>query len=149
MIHQMEWQDFERRLDAALLSLASVPEERILIISDSTQPKRYVQFLTGNEWAYAEVASSKKYLPKELRLSKETLAALKESGWRLNRSIDNLFAEAKVTEPDKRADIAGKAVIGLRDGHKVDSPARLQYECFTQIDGISVAVPELGLTGHH
>ena len=107
-----------------------------------------MQLLTGNEYVHAEVASSKKYLPKERRFSKETTAMLKEAGWRFSRSIDNLYSEEKVTDPTKRAAIANLCVIGLRDAHKVESPTQLEYECFNQIDGLSITVPELGISPH-
>lgn len=146
----MQWPDFASRLGNSLNRLASDPSmDATLVINQATQELAYVQFIVNEGGVYAEVSSARKYLPKDQRLSPESLDVLKNAGWdkpdRGNR-VGNWTAEVAPGDPSGFARLADKCVVALRDVWRVPDPNTLVYRAFRGDSNEDLTVGELGLT---
>lgn len=145
----MQWPDFASRLGAALHRLATEPSmDATLVICQSTRPLAYVQFLVNDGGVYAEVSSARQHLPKEQRLTPESLDLLKNSGWSkpgVGSGVGNWTTEIHPADPAECANVADKCVVALRDVWRVPDPNTLVYRAFHSETSEDLTVDELGL----
>ncbi|ADD41374.1 TY-Chap domain-containing protein [Stackebrandtia nassauensis] len=144
----MQWPDFAQRLGTVLARLAGDSQlDATLILSQSAQPLAYVQFVVNPGGIYAEVSSAKRYLPKDLRLSDESVDTLTRAGWSRPGAADrkgNWVSEIHPATAEACGQLAERCVTALRDVWGVPEPASLVYQAF-HTDGEDLSAEDLGL----
>lgn len=125
---ELTWEDFERRLAAAL---GRMLDETFLILAtpgDETRAGRYVQCAAGDRSLRAEAVSSR-FLPADRPLTPEQDATLEALGWLAPGSNEdpspNYFSIWP--SPVPFAEVARLVVRTLREVYGVASPAGLRH----------------------
>lgn len=141
----LSWDEFERRLAAALGRMA---DETYLILAtppDDIGPGYYVQFACGDSWGARAEAVSSDYLPPTRALTPAQEEQLDGLGWQRPRPDDvgrNFLRTWPVPAPFE--DVARLAVRTLRDVYGVSAPAELRYR-HQSFDRGDVEEPDLGV----
>ncbi|MGH8881599.1 MAG: TY-Chap domain-containing protein, partial [Stackebrandtia sp.] len=138
------------RLAATLSRLATETQDVgwdvRMVVCQQTEGAAYVQFMVDDGGIYAEISSGRKFLPKQLRLSADALAALRDAGWgKPSRRGGNLEEILDKADPPACASLADKCVAGLRDVWRVPDPHSLVYRAFRSDTEADLDLSDLGL----
>jgi hypothetical protein len=139
----IDWDSFQAGLAE---TLATLPEQAVLIIRNRPRPWHFVQFALGDDRLRAEVSSGTDELDR-VNSTDEELAVFLAAGWEEPPDPrDNHGVTLPWPAPSAGyARVAAMAVTALRDAYGVGTPATLGYEAWSNGDGRSLTMPKLGL----
>jgi hypothetical protein len=148
-VARASWRALERELARALAALGD-EKERYLVLADR-ETFRYVQFaVRAGEELHAEAVSSK-WLPEEMALGVEEIAAIGELGWAPPTEAHGEPGGTAEGAPNFHRNFlppvdfeaaARLAVRTLRDAFRTPHPARLEYEAFER-GGTPILLPSM------
>lgn len=138
------WEDFRRRLAAAL---AGLEVDQFLVISKEVAPLHYVQAIRFTEMLHAEAASNQ-FLEGHLRLTNDEERTLAAAGWHppSGDAFENWWARVPRGARDSDYEqLATMMVTALREVYHVGAPSELVYRSYQ--NGPNAGARELSALG--